>query len=121
VTVTDTGITSSTVDVLLTNVGNVDVGSADGTTAISMDASAFSGKVRLFGSTAGDTLIGSPHADWLVGFGGHDVLKGLGGDDTIWGSPGNDVYRGGPGSDRCDDGAGDDATSCEGNAPPFPT
>jgi len=31
------------------------------------------------------------------------------------------VYRGGPGKDLCDNGSGDDATSCEGKAPKFPT
>lgn len=120
VVVTDTEITGSN-DVLLTNVGNVYVGASTSAAPISMDASAFSGKVRLFGNTANDTLIGSPHADWLVGFGGHDVLKGLGGDDIIWGRPGKDVYRGGPGFDRCDDDTGDNVTSCEGKAPKFPT
>jgi len=120
VVVTDTEITAGSSDVLLTNVGHVYIGSSS-IAPISMDASAFSGSVLLFGNTKKDTLIGSPHADWLVGFGGHDVLKGLGGDDKIWGSPGDDVYRGGPGKDLCDNGSGDNATSCEGKAPKFPT
>jgi Ca2+-binding RTX toxin-like protein len=122
VTVTDGDLTTATDDVSLGgSVGRVIVGAASTTSPVSMDAHAFSGAVEFYGGDERDTFIGTAHADKLGGFGGNDVLKGLGGNDILWGATGKDTFRGGPGFDRCDATPTEDATSCEGTAPPLPT
>jgi Ca2+-binding RTX toxin-like protein len=118
VVITNGGISATGSTIGFTNVGGVIVSLvAPGT----IDAHAFGGKAQLYGTTGVDTLTGTDHADRLAGFAGDDTLKGQAGDDILWGSSGQDVFRGGPGQDRCDNKASEDATSCEGKAPPLPT
>jgi Ca2+-binding RTX toxin-like protein len=105
----------------MTNVGHVVVGADNSGAPMSMKASNYSGSVEFYGGNERDTFTGTAHADKLSGYYGNDTLKGLGGNDILWGAWGQDVFRGGPGFDRCDNKASEDATSCEGKAPPLPT
>ncbi|RMG37914.1 MAG: hypothetical protein D6725_08195 [Planctomycetota bacterium] len=96
-----------------------------------LDATQFSGPVRLLGQGGNDTLIGGRSRDVLLGGDGDDRIDaratvtpstgggkmpadfadGGAGDDTLIGSAGADVLRGGPGRDRIYGGAGDDRLS----------
>ena len=92
-------------DMVLTN-GALKVGATeeDTLTGISMaalrggpgpnvlDATAFSGRVWLFGEGGNDVLYGGSGDDWLEGGPGDDVLRGNGGNDQLRGGPGNDTY-----------------------------
>ena len=73
-------------------VGNALVGSK-------VDASAFTGKLTVTGSTKSDILIGGA---------GADTINGGAGDDTIIGGAGNDKITGGTGADKMTGGAGAD-------------
>ena len=121
VVVTDAHITTGSDDIGITSVGHVIVGADSSAAPMSMKASSYSGSVEFYGGNERDTFTGTAHADKLSGYYGNDTLKGLGGDDILWGAWGQDVFRGGPGFDRCDNKASEDATSCEGKAPPLPT
>jgi Ca2+-binding RTX toxin-like protein len=121
VVVTNAHITTGTDLIGMTNVGHVVVGADSSGAPMSMKASNFSGSVEFYGGNEHDTFIGTGHADKLSGYYGNDTLKGLGGNDILWGAWGKDTFRGGPGLDRCDNKASEDATSCEGKAPPLPT
>ncbi len=59
-----------------------------------LDASGFSGNVRLEGAGGHDTLIGGSGDDVLIGGGGHDVLFGGSGTDSLAGGLGSDTVRG---------------------------
>ena len=65
-----------------------------------LDASAFHGRVSLFGDAGNDILIGTPNADSLSDNVGNDTLIGNGGNDTLWGGDGNDSLDGGDGTDQ---------------------
>jgi Ca2+-binding RTX toxin-like protein len=82
-----------------------------------INASAFTGWVRLTGDDGNDTLTGTRFSDILDGQNGDDVLFGLaGGDflfggnggDTIEGAAGDDDIRGGRNNDAIDAGDGND-------------
>ncbi len=70
-----------------------------GTVAVQINASAFSGAVTLFGSTAGDSLVGTASADVISGGNGNDTIKAGDGNDTITGGVGNDSIDGEGGTD----------------------
>lgn len=86
-----------------------------------IDASAFSGSVTLYGSGGNDLLIGGAGDDYLSGGSqlfGSDVEGCLSdasecnddwGSDTLIGGPGNDSLVGGYGDDTCDGGPGQDS------------
>ncbi len=57
-----------------------------------LDATAFTGRVWLFGEGGNDVLYGGSGDDWLEGGPGNDVLRGNGGNDTLRAGPGNDTY-----------------------------
>lgn len=82
-----------------------------------IDASAFTGWVRLTGGDGDDTLTGGRFSDILDGQGGNDVLLGLRGSDYLFGgngldmiegAAGNDEIRGGRDADVIDGGDGND-------------
>src|SRR6185295_14771179 len=50
-----------------------------------IDSSAFSGNVAIYGYGGNDTLIGGLGNDWLDGMDGDDTLIGNGGDDALVG------------------------------------
>lgn len=90
----------------------------NGSSATTLNASAFTGRVtleggsgndRLLGGTGvnslkgnagNDTLIGGDTSDTLIGGVGNDSLDGRGSSDLIKGNAGNDTIRGGSGDDR---------------------
>ncbi|MDA0807025.1 MAG: calcium-binding protein [Planctomycetota bacterium] len=116
----------------LTGLGNDVIGGIDlailtgGSGANRLDASEFSGKVTLDGSTGDDTLIGGSNRDrlvggsgndyldggadndWLLGGSGDDFLFGNQGEDTILGEGGSDTLQGGRDRDTLDGGSGFD-------------
>ncbi len=92
-------------------VGVEEVRLTGGAGANSIDASAFTGRVDLYGLDGNDTLIGSAGADFLYGGNGNDVLKGRNGNDTLFGEAGNDTLNGGIGNDSLNGGAGTDGLS----------
>lgn len=65
-----------------------------------LDASGFSGWVRMTGGRGNDTLIGTEMGDILFGLGGDDRIEGRGGNDRIRGSAGRDLLLGGTGNDQ---------------------
>lgn len=73
-----------------------------------VDATGFSGSVRVQARGGADTLIGGPLADELIGGDGNDVLDGAGGADLLDGAGGNDVLEGAGGADLYAGGDGDD-------------
>jgi Ca2+-binding RTX toxin-like protein/6-phosphogluconolactonase (cycloisomerase 2 family) len=104
-----------------------------GSTANTIDASAFSGRAFLNGSGGNDTLTGGGWYDRIFGGSGrdlitggtsvidpgpgtytYDVLRGQGGNyDTLIGGDGNDKLNGGIGRDSLVGGGGDDVLSGE--------
>ncbi len=92
-------------------VGIEEVRLTGGAGANSIDTSAFTGRVDLYGLDGNDTLIGAAGADFLYGGNGNDVLKGRGGNDTLFGEAGNDTLNGGIGNDSLNGGAGADGLS----------
>ncbi|MHC4874901.1 MAG: choice-of-anchor Q domain-containing protein [Planctomycetota bacterium] len=64
-----------------------------------MDASGFSGWVRMTGGRGNDTLIGTVLGDALNGRGGNDRIEGQDGHDRIRGGAGRDLLFGGNGND----------------------
>ncbi|MBI1312477.1 hypothetical protein GC176_14390 [bacterium] len=64
-----------------------------------LDASAFSGWVRMTGGAGNDTLIGTALGDALIGLGGDDRIEGRDGNDRMRGSAGRDLMYGGNGND----------------------
>jgi len=99
-----------------------------GSSANSINAAAFSGRVFANGAGGNDTLIGGSWYDRIFGGAGrdlinggtaatdpatglptYDVLRGQGGNfDTLVGGAGNDKLDGGPGHDSLEGGGGDD-------------
>ena len=91
-----------------------------------LNASAFSGNVRLdgvsgndllrggsgndtfFGGTGDDRILGGPGNDWAYGQDGNDQLWGEAGEDTLYGTAGNDQLWGGDDNDWMTGEAGDD-------------
>jgi Ca2+-binding RTX toxin-like protein len=72
----------------------------------SLDATATSSSVWVYGGNGNDTIKGGSGDDYLRGDDGNDTLEGNGGNDQIWGdthwglpSAGNDILRGGSGND----------------------
>ncbi|MBW4612607.1 MAG: calcium-binding protein [Desmonostoc vinosum HA7617-LM4] len=138
-TLTDTKLTGNGVDTLnsIEN-ANLTGGSSDNI----LDASGFSGGVRLsggfgndqlkggakssilFGGSGNDTLIGGAEGDslfgdngddFIQGAGGNDQLKGGDGNDTLKGDAGDDDLRGENGNDVIDGGSGFDSILDSGN------
>ncbi|MFN7222751.1 MAG: Hint domain-containing protein [Paracoccaceae bacterium] len=70
--------------------------------ADTLDASAYSGAVTLFGNSGDDVILGGSGNDSLDGGAGNDTLDGGQGDDTLDGGTGNDVLYGGSGNDLFD-------------------
>jgi Ca2+-binding RTX toxin-like protein len=70
----------------------------------SLDASASTTVVNLFGGLGPDTVVGGNGADLVSG----DDFGGDGAADIVAGGPGNDTVYGGPGNDDLDGGAGND-------------
>ena len=64
-----------------------------------LDASGFSGWVRMTGGRGNDTLIGTALGDALNGRGGNDRIEGQDGHDRIRGGAGRDLLFGGNGND----------------------
>ncbi|MBI1315205.1 hypothetical protein GC176_28270 [bacterium] len=97
-----------------------------GSSANTIDASAFMGSVLLRGEAGNDTLFGGATSsaldggegndsltggasgDVLFGFVGNDVLNGGGGNDSLLGEAGDDILTGGTGNDTLDGGSGTD-------------
>jgi Ca2+-binding RTX toxin-like protein len=82
-----------------------------------IDASALTDPVYLFGErgddvliggTGDDTIFGGPGNDVLFGGDGHDWLSGMDGDDTLFGGDGDDTLIGWLGADVMDGGEGSD-------------
>jgi len=65
-----------------------------------LDASGFSGWVKMIGGQGNDTLIGTELGDILFGLGGDDVIEGRAGNDRLRGSAGRDRLSGGVGDDE---------------------
>jgi hypothetical protein len=65
-----------------------------------LDASGFSGWVKMTGGRGADTLIGTDRGDILVGLGGNDIIEGRMGNDRLRGSAGRDLLYGGMGNDQ---------------------
>jgi Ca2+-binding RTX toxin-like protein len=74
----------------------------------SINASAFSGLVNLYGSQGRDTLVAGRGGSYLSGQGDNDFLGGGPGRDILSGGPGNDVLYGRAGNDRLLGEGGDD-------------
>jgi Ca2+-binding RTX toxin-like protein len=70
-----------------------------------LDASAATGPIYLYGNGGVDHLIGGAGADFLYGANDADTLEGGDGADLLDGGPGNDVERGGAGNDVFKEGA----------------
>lgn len=84
----------------LAGIESAQVQAADSSTAVSFDASGFSGPVTLSGSDMDDTLIGGGGADRISGGEGSDSLRGGPGDDSLDPGPGSgQQVDGGKGSD----------------------
>lgn len=65
-----------------------------------IDATRFSGRVRLIGRPGNDRLIAGPGGAQIEGEGGNDSLIGGDGNDTLIGGDGDDVLDGGAGDDH---------------------
>jgi Ca2+-binding RTX toxin-like protein len=65
----------------------------------SIDASAASVAMTLYGGDGNDTLLGGPGNDSIVGGNGADSLAGNAGNDTLAGGAGTDTLAGGTGAD----------------------
>ncbi|MHC4874982.1 MAG: cadherin domain-containing protein [Planctomycetota bacterium] len=76
-----------------------------------IDASAFTGWVRLTGGAGNDVLTGARFSDILDGQDGDDVLSGLTGGDFLFGGNGADEIEGGAGDDDIRGGRGADVIS----------
>ena len=64
--------------------------------------------VRLFGTSANETLNGSAYADEIHGGAGRDIINSGNGNDVLFGDSGNDQLNGGNGNDTLDGGADND-------------
>ncbi len=102
-----------------------------GSTALTLDASRFTGGVTLDGGSGPDRLIGGSGnnvlngnngndsltggdaGDTLSGGAGNDTLSGHAGDDQLFGDAGNDKLFGGDDHDQMDGGAGRDVLTGE--------
>lgn len=76
VQLTDQAATVDGVATRLENIETADVFAVDAIGALRVDASAFTGSVRLFGGLRNDTLIGGKGKDYLYGGAGNDVIDG---------------------------------------------
>ncbi len=74
----------------------------------SVDATALSFSVQVFGGDGNDLMLGGTDSDFFSGEAGNDTLIGAGGDDLLLGGDGNDTLRGGAGNDSLDGGADND-------------
>ena len=77
-------------------------------TLATIDASAVTHSIDLYGSTLANQITGSAQDDYIDGDAGADTVYGGEGDDTLLGSAGNDLLYGGSGNDSLWGGAGTD-------------
>lgn len=70
-----------------------------GRSANQINASTFTGPVRISGGDGNDMLFGGESNDIISGDSGDDFIEGNGGDDTLLGFSGRDVLVGGAGAD----------------------
>ena len=82
-----------------TDIGSVEVQSAD---------CQGKGALKIDGTEGDDKLEGTGAPDWIFGLGGNDVLKGLGAADCLTGDEGKDKLQGGGGKDELSGGPGND-------------
>ncbi len=83
----------------LDSIAGIELAQLEAGAAVQINASAFSGAVTLFGSSAGDSLIGTAFADVISGGNGNDTINAGDGNDTITGGVGNDSIDGEGGTD----------------------
>ena len=83
----------------LDSIAGIELAQLEAGAAVQINASAFSGAVTLFGSSAGDSLIGTAFADVISGGNGNDTINAGDGNDTITGGVGNDSIDGEGGID----------------------
>jgi len=90
---------------------------AEDVASIPVSVDGGTGRDKITGGGAGDTLNGNggrdlidglSGADHIFGGGGNDQLRGQSGNDIIHGGSGNDYLEGNTGNDRLDGGAGSD-------------
>ena len=93
-------------DVGVTSAGNISVFSLVGDDTVDMSAATV--PVNLYGGDGADTLTGGIVGDQLFGGDGTDTLSGGPGDDALFGDAGDDVLDGGAGCDTFDGGLGTD-------------
>lgn len=79
-----------------------------GSSANTIDASAYTGRAILNGGSGNDTLTGGTGNDTLNGGTGNDTLNGGAGNDELIGDTGNDSLTGGAGNDTLTGGRGND-------------
>ena len=106
-TATDSSLTGLGTDTLV-NIQLVQL--FGGSSAYTIDASAFSGRAFLNGLGGHDTLTGGPGFDRLFGGSGRDLITGGDADDVLRGQGGNnDTLIGGAGDDKLNGGIGHDS------------
>ena len=88
-------------------------------TLATIDASAVTHSIDLYGSGLANQITGSAQDDYIDGGAGADTVYGGYGDDTILGSAGNDLLYGGDGNDSLWGGAGTDTLWGEDGADTF--
>jgi Ca2+-binding RTX toxin-like protein len=74
-----------------------------------IDMTAATKRVELFGGEGDDDLVGGSSHDWLQGDNGHDTINGGNGNDSLHGGNGDDDLSGGEGNDSLSGGAGNDS------------
>ncbi len=106
VTLTDTGLTSSSV---LDSLSNFDAASLTGSASDDVIvATTFAGATTINGGAGNDRIDGAIGNNSLNGMSGNDTVSGQGGNDSILGGAGNDLLDGGTGNDRVNGNDGDD-------------
>ncbi len=79
-----------------------------GRASVTLNATAFTGRVTLNGGTGNDTLLGSSGGGSLCGLNGNDLIFGGSGDELLMGASGGDTLDGGLGDDTIRGDAGND-------------
>ena len=103
---TDSSITGLGANITFTSIENLAVDAGAGNDTV--DGSALTMSVTIFGGTGNDLLIGGSNDDQLFGEEDNDRLHGNAGDDLLDGGTGNDALFGDAGDDELLGGDGDD-------------